>query len=457
MKKLYVTDLDGTLLNSQIKLSTYTIDTLNRLIQSNLMITYSTARSFYTTSKLLNQVNFQLPCITYNGVYVIDAKTGEVIRKNLLEHSIFNEVMDIAKKLKLKPFVFGKTALGEEKLLYENEENTAHIRFIEERRNRNDKRLKKISLNEYQLDEFITISFLYPLEEIRSLEQILKKKYEEEISIKTIKDIYNEGYYTLEVSNKDANKGKMLEYISEYLGIDLDNITVFGDQENDKEMFEKAGTKVAVNNANRELKSLADIIIESNDDDGVAKYLEKEYLSYSVKQRVYKNCTRYQTCYFYYGKAESKARRYYMLGGKGFLQCGICEKSMTGTVRKSHGKTYITYQCPSHKAKQCETKEVRADRLNLIVAQQLAKFFFREDRLKDWEDLLRSDIRDDPENKGLKNRIRGIDKKMENILQNLEYVVSKALTQRLDELTRKKEELESKLKNDKCTDKDNER
>ena len=104
MKKLYVTDLDGTLLNSQIKLSTYTIDTLNRLIQSNLMITYSTARSFYTTSKLLNQVNFQLPCITYNGVYVIDAKTGEVLRKNLLEHSIFNEVMDIAKKLKLKPY-----------------------------------------------------------------------------------------------------------------------------------------------------------------------------------------------------------------------------------------------------------------------------------------------------------------------------------------------------------------
>ena len=39
---------------------------------------------------------------------------------------------------------------------------------------------------------------------------------------------------------KDANKGKMLEYVSEYLGVDLNNITVFGDQANDKEMFEKA-------------------------------------------------------------------------------------------------------------------------------------------------------------------------------------------------------------------------
>ncbi|MBS6935602.1 MAG: HAD hydrolase family protein [Clostridium sp.] len=51
----------------------------------------------------------------------------------------------------------------------------------------------------------------------------------------------------------------------------FENITVFGDQANDKEMFEKAGTKIAVHNANQELKVLADIVIESNDDDGVAQ------------------------------------------------------------------------------------------------------------------------------------------------------------------------------------------
>lgn len=45
----------------------------------------------------------------------------------------------------MKPFVFGKTVLGEEKLLYEQEENLAHIQFIEERKKRNDKRLHKIS------------------------------------------------------------------------------------------------------------------------------------------------------------------------------------------------------------------------------------------------------------------------------------------------------------------------
>lgn len=75
----------------------------------------------------------------------------------------------------------------------------------------------------------------------------------------------------------------MLEYVSEYLGVDFENITVFGDQANDKEMFEKAGTKIAVHNANQELKVLADIVIESNDDDGVAQYLEKECSGYEAQ------------------------------------------------------------------------------------------------------------------------------------------------------------------------------
>ncbi|MBE5893454.1 MAG: hypothetical protein E7286_08775 [Lachnospiraceae bacterium] len=57
-KQLFVTDLDGTLLNSKQKLSDYTVDTLNRLIAQGLPITFSTSRSFYTTSILLDRVHF---------------------------------------------------------------------------------------------------------------------------------------------------------------------------------------------------------------------------------------------------------------------------------------------------------------------------------------------------------------------------------------------------------------
>jgi len=271
--KLFVTDLDGTLLNSQMQLSDYTVKTLNQLIGKGLPITFSTSRSFYTTTMMLKDVQFCLPCITYNGVYVMKADTGEVIRKNLLERVVFNDVRNIAKSFDMKPYIFGKTSNQVEKLVYEEPANSAQIQFLDERIKRNDKRLAKAEASVGNLDELININFLYPLEQIRKLEDILRSKYDKQVSIKVIKDIYNEGFYTLEVSNKDANKGKMLEYVSDLLNVKIQDITAFGDQANDKEMFDLAGTRIAVSNANEKLKAMADKIIESNDCDGVAKYL----------------------------------------------------------------------------------------------------------------------------------------------------------------------------------------
>ena len=182
----------------------------------------------------------------------------------------------MAKSLGLKPYIFGKTAAQEEKLLYEEPEHPAHVQFLEERQKRGDKRLQPAATFTGELTELINCNFLYPLEPIRKLEQRVLEAYGDAVSVKVVKDIYNEGYYTLEVSNKDANKGDMLDYVADLLQVERQNITAFGDQANDKEMFERAGTKVAVANANEALKALADVIIERNEKDGVVKYIETQ-------------------------------------------------------------------------------------------------------------------------------------------------------------------------------------
>lgn len=97
-------------------------------------------------------------------------------------------------------------------------------------------------------------------------------------SIKVIRDIYNEGFYSLEVSNKLANKGDMLRYIGKLMGVEQAQITVFGEQANDIEMFQVAGTRVAVANASEELKRLADVTIGNNNEDAVANYLMQKYM-----------------------------------------------------------------------------------------------------------------------------------------------------------------------------------
>ena len=274
MARLFVTDLDGALLSSNIALSGYSAGKIKELIQSGVNITYSTSRSFYTASMLLKDAGFKLPCITFNGVYVIMSETGEVVKKNLLSREIYDAVLGIGREMGFRPYIFGKNSKGEEKLLYRGSDSEAQSRYIAERRKRNDKRLTADD-GSCKLAELININYLYPLDLTERLKSKIEKECPKDISIKVIRDIYNEGYFSLEVSNKDANKGKMLEYTADLLKIPLEDVTVFGDQANDIEMFERAGTRVAVENAADELKATADFITECNDRDGVVKYILK--------------------------------------------------------------------------------------------------------------------------------------------------------------------------------------
>ena len=271
--RLFVTDLDGTLLNSCASLSDNTVCLLDRFIRAGVPVTYATSRSFYTASVLLERVPFRLPCITYNGAYVVMADSGEILRKNLLDRELFGDILSVAGSMGLRPFVFGKTPAGEEKLLYDEPDNPAQADFIDTRLSRNDRRLQRQTGDTYDLCELITLNFIYPPESIRPLAARLAETLGGRISVKVTRDIYNEGYLSLETSHPDANKGSMLRYLCELLNIDRGAVTVFGDQANDLDMFESAGVRVAVANASDELKAAADAVTGSNDDDGVVKYI----------------------------------------------------------------------------------------------------------------------------------------------------------------------------------------
>ncbi len=272
MKRLYVTDLDGTLLSSNGTISENSVKILNELIDAGVNITYSTSHSFYTVSKILKDVKFKLPCIVHNGAYVVDASTGEILRKNLLGHDIYNDIMTLNKNFHLNPFIFGKTEDGEERLLYDTTCNNAQDNFIDVRISRNDKRMCMIK-NCAPLQEVMRVTFLYHLDEIIPLRDTMKMKYGDSISIKLTEDVYYKNFYRLEFSDAYANKGDMLAYLSKILGIGLNNSVVFGDQAEDLEMFGMAGKGIAVSNASADVIKMADETIGSNEEDSVAKYI----------------------------------------------------------------------------------------------------------------------------------------------------------------------------------------
>ena len=80
-KTLYVTDLDGTLMRNDETLSSYTVQTINELIEKGLAFTYATARSIESARPIAGGLNLRLPAITRNGAVLADNATGQHLEK----------------------------------------------------------------------------------------------------------------------------------------------------------------------------------------------------------------------------------------------------------------------------------------------------------------------------------------------------------------------------------------
>ncbi|MNN62000.1 putative phosphatase [compost metagenome] len=89
-----------------------------------------------------------------------------------------------------------------------------------------------------------------------------------------MKDLYIEDHYFLEFSHPKANKSEGLKLWAQIMNVDTRDIVVFGDHLNDLGLFAAAGTRVAVQNAQEEVKALAHRVTASNNEDGVALFLE---------------------------------------------------------------------------------------------------------------------------------------------------------------------------------------
>lgn len=84
--------------------------------------------------------------------------------------------------------------------------------------------------------------------------------------------------YYLDVTNKDANKGAVVDYLSRQLGVPADEIATLGDQPNDVLMFRRSGFSIAMGNASDQVKAQASATTDSYNDEGFAKAIERYVL-----------------------------------------------------------------------------------------------------------------------------------------------------------------------------------
>ena len=248
MNTLYVTDLDGTLLEPDKSIKPDNLKLINQLIDEDVNITYATARSFITAKQVIGDINFKLPVIVQNGTFILSPK-GDMILGNYLGGSI----LDTVKDYDISPIVYSQ--IGKKTYFsYIKDKMSAGVKaFVDD--HLDDPRNHPVNTYEdlYEGDIFYLL-LIGDYDKLKPLYDLFKEDYYAVFD----QEMYSHDWW-LEVMSLDASKANAIKYLKQKL--QCDEVVVFGDGKNDIEMFEEADYSCAVENAAPELIKCADEVI----------------------------------------------------------------------------------------------------------------------------------------------------------------------------------------------------
>jgi len=270
MKNIYITDLDHTFLRSDLSISDYT-KTIWNARQHDSILSVATARTYKKTAQFLEEIHINAPMILLDGALVA-TMDKKIIDTKFISKDIADSIIDAGGKFGIYPFILALVDQNlNEAFLYSDICNTHQSAVL--KRYTKDDNLQECK-NIRAMEDNFKIVYMGEESLLRDLQRHIKDIFGEELKYILAPEAYV-GCYFLTILHKNADKSHGIQSVSEYMGFDLEKLTVFGDNFNDVGMFELAGTSVAMANAQEGVKLQANIILQhTNDEDGVAKYLQ---------------------------------------------------------------------------------------------------------------------------------------------------------------------------------------
>ena len=270
-KTLYVTDLDGTLMRGDKSVSERSISIINKLIEEGMNFTVASARSVSSLQHIVKPLDISIPLVVRNGTALAAPGTLEIMEKAVFTKEEVSSIREILTDL----LIYGFTSIwhgGEmEKVFYAGEHSLGIKKYLEE--HEGEKGLKIVSdIDELWAGDVGYITMIDDRDVLRPVYEKVKDSSGWEAVFQ--QDSYDEEYW-LEICPENSTKAKAIVRLKEKLG--LEKIVVFGDSVNDIPMFQVADEAYAVENALPELKKYATAVIGSNEEDGVAEYLQQLY------------------------------------------------------------------------------------------------------------------------------------------------------------------------------------
>ena len=266
MIKLIAIDMDGTLLNSKKELLEETKQYFKNFHNKNTetLLVLCTGRPETGIRPYLKDLGYLEEnhyIISQNGASIYESQTGKRVMDAFVDSTAIQKWIELGKK-------HGISVMGAGVDYYYSfdEDPTEWMEFDVKLVSG---KLKRIPTKESLNIDFYKILLMGDEEQLNEFETIIPKEWRNEFYV------VRSQKYLVEVLKKGVNKAFGLEKLAAALNIKPSEIAAIGDAANDIEMLEYAGLAIAMGNASEEVKAIADIVTDTNENNGVIKAIDK--------------------------------------------------------------------------------------------------------------------------------------------------------------------------------------
>lgn len=287
MYKMVAIDLDGTMLNSYGQVTQRTKDAVKQAMKNGVEIVIASGRPVDSIKTIAREIGCKNFFIAGNGAIIYDIKKDEVIynkylkkekileiiklcEENSISYNVYTDKTILAPKLKYNILYYHKENLKKE------EDKKTNISIINDMyeyvKKRNEDNYIKMTICDE--NKIIFDSIIKKLKKINQIEVLDVSHMSRKIIKQGTQEVPLEYYYT-EIMAENVNKWTSIEYLIKKFNIESKDVIAIGDNSNDEKMLEKAGLGVVMKGSSKIVTEKADIITDSNNEDGVAKVLEK--------------------------------------------------------------------------------------------------------------------------------------------------------------------------------------
>jgi len=274
MYKLLATDVDGTLLDNNSKLTELNKQALLDCIACGINVIIATGKSIDSTMFIVKELKLKLPQITFGGAVLITHER-KIINFFKIPPELYLNVIGKIKERGHEPVmgtVDGKIyCQGYTKQMGYLKSVGEEIIKVDDLR------------SDYFKNNVVFISI--PINERDPMDSFIRETYKDKLQV------VRSGEYFFDILSLEASKGNALTGLIRELGIKKEEVVCFGDSPNDVSLFKASGLKIAVKNSYPELLKIADIITEENYNHGlgraVYKYVLKKELPIDFNKYAY--------------------------------------------------------------------------------------------------------------------------------------------------------------------------